>query len=62
MEDIDSINERIQNLRKNISLLEWDIPNIKNEVIRSKKEEFLRECKQELSKFIWKKSPIDEAS
>lgn len=52
MGEFDSINEKIKDLRRDISLLEWDMPNIKNEVMRGRKERKLKECKEELHKLL----------
>lgn len=44
-----SISKRIYLLRKMISILEWDIPHIKNKDLKLKKEEELNQYKKELN-------------
>lgn len=46
------INKRIEGLRKNISTLEWDLPHIKNDNLRSYKEGILRNYKKELEELL----------
>ena len=45
-------DSKIIELKKKISSLEWDIPNIKNEVIKNHKIRLIQDYKSELSKIV----------
>lgn len=47
------INQRITELKRNISLLEWDIPNIKNDELSSFKKRKLRQYRKELDRLMF---------
>lgn len=49
------IQNKIQELRKTIYLLEWDIPNIKDEMLRAYKEQKLKLAKKQLEDLINKR-------
>ena len=55
MEDSVSVEERIFDLRKKISILEWDIGLIENDILQSKKRRELRRYRNELNQL---KTPI----
>ena len=44
-------SEKIYDLKKKISFLEWDIPNIRNDELKALKKKTLQEYKNELKKF-----------
>lgn len=48
MHNTDSINEQIRELKKKITSLEWDIPNLKSKEIRLLKEKQLLQLKEKL--------------
>ena len=54
MQETISIYNRINELRKIISTLQWDIPNIKNNRLRAKKESDLIRYKAELDELLEK--------
>jgi len=53
-------NKRINELKKTISILEWDLPNIQNNELRSIKEKELMFCKTELQTLLEKTKSIVE--
>ena len=46
------IGKRIEGLRKTILILQWDLPNIKNDNLRSYKENILKQYKKELEELL----------
>ncbi len=48
------IQSRVDELRKEISLMEWDIPNMKNAGLKSAKEQKLKQSKKELQDLLEK--------
>lgn len=60
MENINSINERISSLKRDISIIEWDMSNIKNNDVKSRKERVLQKCREELQQLMQSRSLIDE--
>lgn len=54
METITHIEKRMDELKKKITMLEWDLPRIAKETTRSKREDELRTSKEEL-KLLQKK-------
>ena len=44
------ISEKIYEIKKKISSLEWDLPNIKDEELRESKKKALQQYKEELKK------------
>jgi len=57
-----TINQRIQKLRGVISLLEWDLPNIKNSDLKNVKERKLIESKRELDRLMSEYVSINTSS
>ena len=49
------LEDKINEIKKAISVLEWDIPLIKNDNIRFKKEDNLSELKNELNRLLEEK-------
>ena len=49
-------NSSIAELRKAISIMEWDMPNIRNDNLRAMKEFKLAQCKKELGMLLLKKN------
>ncbi len=49
-----SFEKRIYELKRLVSILEWDIPNIANNQLKSIKEEQLMQCKRELQELLGK--------
>jgi len=49
-----SIEKQVNDLKKRISILEWDLPNIKNSQLKAMKEKSLKNYKQELKGLLQK--------
>ena len=52
MRGVNSTENKISELRRAISILEWDMPNIQNKEIKSMKLVELEGCKKELEKIM----------
>lgn len=55
---IQEINKRIGELKKIISVLEWDIPHIQDKEFKAIKEEKLKQYKKELQELLEKIKPL----
>ncbi len=49
---MDQTHKRIEGLRKTILTLEWDLPNIKNDNLRTYRESLLKRYKNELEDLL----------
>lgn len=59
MEKTVSFDKRIYELRKLVSILEWDIPNIKNNELRGVREAQLMKCKVELQMLLERRAEVE---
>ena len=50
------LDEQISELKKTISLIEWDIPHIKNSNLRALKEQRLADLRNEVNKLVEEKA------
>lgn len=54
------LNEKVSFLRKEIAVLEWDIPNIRDNGLRSRKESQLKKLKKELEGLLIKACEVSQ--
>ena len=52
MQEKTLVETRAYELKKLVSILEWDIPHIKNSNLRAMKEKKLMECKHDLQELL----------
>jgi len=52
MDNFNSVNEKIDSVKRKISLLEWDLPNMKESRFKAYKKRLLSEKKDELDELL----------